>query len=223
MTLFPDRHRAPSERCRPNRTVARALRPICDNSRRRFSSSSTDRNPRATSKRLSGVTSSAASPTASTSAGISEATTGVPQAMASSGARPKPSCKRRKGEKRGGAIENLQRVQRNEPKKTHERFHAGGHHGAPHGGVSGELISNDHQLEIAEKWMVFKLGANHGERFHQPWDILLRTDGAGVEDEGRLNGIALQNLLVLAGVAVLRRRWDRARCRWCECARWECA
>src|SRR6185369_764540 len=52
--------------------------------------------------------------------------------------------------------------------------------------------------------LVFKLGANYGECFHQSWDILLGSDSSGVKDERRLNRIALQNLLILAGVGFLR-------------------
>src|SRR6185295_5426134 len=63
-----------------------------------------------------------------------------------------------------------------------------------------EFVTDDHKPKIAKKWMVFKLGANHGERFYQTRDILLGTDGSGIEDEGRLNGIALQDLLILTGI-----------------------
>ena len=83
--------------------------------------SDASRIPLAISKTFSGFTSTAASPTTSGSELTLEVTTGVPEAMASSGGQPEAFIERREDEGGGRRVEGPQRVERHEAEKPDER------------------------------------------------------------------------------------------------------
>ena len=71
--------------------------------------------------------------------------------------------------------------------------------GAAHGGIFGDGVADDDEVQVAILGRGFQqLVAHHGEGFHHAGNVLLRPDIAGVEQERIVDLVALQDALVLA-------------------------
>ena len=63
--------------------------------------------------------------------------------------------------------------------------------------MTGYFVADDDQPQILINGVAFQFPPEHGERFHQTRDVLLRPYGADVQQEGVVNLIPIQGPLPL--------------------------
>src|SRR5262249_36957420 len=144
-----------------------------------------------------GSTRMAASPATSGSDDTFDVTTGVPLAIASSGGGPKPSYGDGENNSPGDPQHNAGGSPGRGPDKPDVLVQLVLVHGAAQRGVLGDLVADQHQLQVIEPALVHDV-----ERVDQPFEILVRLHVARIQHELVLQLIAIADAddVLLRGV-----------------------
>src|SRR5262249_5886744 len=94
-------------------------------------------------------------------------------------------------------VEDAHRIERNETEEAHYILDPALNDSLPHGWIARNLVANDDQVQILVARIGGQSGSGDGERLHQPWDVLLRTDRASIQKERIVDLVALENPLSL--------------------------
>ena len=87
------------------------------------------------------------------------------------------------------------------------------HHRAPQVGMPRQRFADHQQLQVSNSGMIAQLLFGHGKGFDQARQIFLRLDVSGVEHEGRIDRVALQDAVGVGGHRLASGIARRRRCR----------
>src|SRR5579884_2015110 len=114
----------------------------------------------------------------------------------------KPLVQRREDKHLGRIVENAEYLDRNKAEKSHVVLHTAANHGTAQVGVAREIVADDDQLQVVVERLFFQLCFQGRECLDDPHHILMRTDSAGIQDEGVVDLVPLSDELVIGGTGM---------------------
>src|SRR6202050_2431850 len=127
------------------------------------------------------------------------------------GLQAEPLVQRREDKDLSRIVESAQHLDRNESQEANIVLHSAADHRAPQVRIAGNVVSNNDELQVRKRLVLFQFGLQRREGFDHAYDVLVRTDSAGIEQEGICDLVTFGNQLTVgrAGVSMKKSFIDR--------------